>query len=126
MAFGQVLGHSGETAFVGVAHVVGNTVTTVQGLYRMGGYSQLQRQANQGVEYAVAVALKLNIAVNEHSHGLGNRKTPGLDRQNLQSRTVDWGKHVSAAAWQLLKGTLIEPMQQGAMASFTAFTLVKS
>ena len=53
----------GESAFMGTAQVAGNPHATVQCLYRMGGDSQLRRHANQDVGRAVAVALKLDVAV---------------------------------------------------------------
>lgn len=97
VALGQVLSHGGETAFVGTAHVAGNTVATVQGLYRMGGNSQLQRQANQGVGHAVAVALEFDVAVDVHAHGFEDRPFPGLHRQGHPSGP---GRRFAQTRWR--------------------------
>ena len=59
------------------------------------------------------MAFKLNMAVNVHAHRFEDRPLPGLHRQSHQGRGVDLGKYTSAAAGQLLKGTLVEPLQQG-------------
>jgi hypothetical protein len=113
MALGQVLGHGGKTPFMGAAHVAGNPVATVQGLDRMRGDAQLQGQADQGVGHAVAVALKLDMAVDVHAHRLEDRPFPGLHRQGDQGRGVNLGKYAGTAAGQLLKRALVEPLQQG-------------
>jgi hypothetical protein len=109
----QVLGHGGEPAFMGTAHVAGHPIATVQGFDRMGRHPQLQRQTHQGVGHAVAVAFKLDVAVDVHPHRFEHPHSQWLHRQGHQGRGVDLGKHAGAVAGQFLKRTLVEPLQQG-------------
>jgi hypothetical protein len=53
------------------------------------------------------------MAVDVYAHRLEDRPFPGLHRQGHQGRRVDLREHAGAAARQLLKRTLVEPLQQG-------------
>lgn len=63
---------------------------------------------------AVAVAFELDVLVNVNAHGLVDRQFPGLQRQRLQGRCVEFGKRTGAASGQLLKRLGVELRQERA------------
>ena len=68
VAFGQVFRNGGKASLVRAAYVTGHAVASVQDLDRVGTDAQLQRQTHQGMGDAVAVAFKLDVAVDMHTH----------------------------------------------------------
>jgi hypothetical protein len=70
VALWQVLGYGGKSPFVSAAPVAGHALAPVQHLYHMSRHAQLQHLPNQGVGGAVAMALKLDMTIYMHPHGL--------------------------------------------------------
>ena len=60
------------------------------------------------------MAFELDVLVDVNAHGLEDRQLPGLQRQGLQGRCVEFGERTGAAAGQLLKRLGVELLQQRA------------
>ena len=94
----QVRGHRSEPALVRIAFVCSHALATVQDFHRRLRDPKLQHLAHQGLRYAVAVALKLDVAVDVHLDGLEDSEFPRLCGQRLQCRSINLGKGTGTAA----------------------------